>query len=60
MSRTDDVHQTSVRRDAWRTHLLQEQVREEMTKRRNAEHVRRAVAAGIVLGVLGGFATYLI
>ena len=60
MAGTDDPYANSPRRDAWRAQLLHDQVREEMAKRRKAAAMRGAVAAGIVIGVLGSFAIYLI
>jgi hypothetical protein len=43
----------SVRRDAWRTQLLHEQVAAEMAEQRRARDMRRTVLLGIVLGVAG-------
>ena len=60
MQRSDDLYANSPRRDAWRAQLLHDQVREEMAKRRKSAAMRGAVAAGIIIGVFGSFATYLI
>lgn len=60
MQGSDDLYANSPRRDAWRAQLLHDQVREEMTKRRNAVAMRGAVAAGIAIGVFGSFAFYLV
>jgi predicted lipid-binding transport protein (Tim44 family) len=60
MPGSDDLYANSPRRDAWRAQLLHDQVREEMAKRRNAAAMRGAIAAGVIIGVFGSFATYLI
>jgi hypothetical protein len=59
MTTSDDLYQTSARRDAWRAQLLHEQVAEEMAARRNAASMRVAVAIGVALGLLGSFWVYL-
>ncbi|HYD88190.1 MAG TPA: hypothetical protein VEA80_11985 [Vitreimonas sp.] len=49
----------SVRRDAWRAQLLQEQVAEEMAQRRHAAAMRAAVTAGVLFGLIGSVALAL-
>jgi hypothetical protein len=60
MSTPNHLRQNNIRPDAWRAQLLQEQVREEMGKRRKAAAMRAAVAAGIVVGVFGSVIANLI
>lgn len=51
--KTEISEPASIRRDAWRAHLLQEQVAEEMAQRRHAVALRLAVFAGVAIGVIG-------
>jgi hypothetical protein len=60
MTAPSRYHETqSVRRDAWRIQLFHEQIAEEAAARRAAQTMRRAMWAGVALGVLGSVALYL-
>jgi hypothetical protein len=50
----------SVRRDAWRIQLFQEQIAKESAARRAAEKMRYAMWVGAALGVFGSVALYLV
>jgi hypothetical protein len=49
----------SLRRDAWRTALFHQQVAEDEAASRRATAMRRAIAIGVALGVIGSISLLL-
>jgi hypothetical protein len=58
--RTDvsELYANSIRRDAWRSELLHEELAEQSASRRRAAVMRWTIAAGIVLGLAGSYFTH--
>jgi hypothetical protein len=52
-----DLYANSVRRDAWRSELLHEELAEKAAARRRAGAMRWAIATGVVLGLVGSYFT---
>jgi hypothetical protein len=53
-----DLYANSIRRDAWRSELLHEELAEKSAARRRAGAMRWAIATGVVLGLAGSYFTH--
>jgi hypothetical protein len=53
-----ELYANSIRRDAWRSELLHEELAEKSATRRRGVAMRWAVAAGIVFGLVGSYFTH--
>jgi hypothetical protein len=53
-----DAYSNSIRRDAWHGDLLHAELAERSAERRRAVAMRCAIAAGVVIGLVGSYFTH--